>query len=273
MHESRRRIRQFQTRTFAVSRYWRECVLALVPLLLLAGIMATRPLPQDLAYHDFADKRAFLGMPNFFDVASNIPFLLVGIAGAALCLGRNRSGATASWSILFFATVLVALGSAYYHWAPDNATLVWDRLPMTIGFMGLFVALVSEHVNEKFERVMLVPALVVGAASVAWWHFTDDLRLYVWVQLAPLVILLLVVVMFSGRYTHRTYLLYGLGFYLLAKFAEYWDREFFALTANALSGHSLKHLLAACGLLFVYLMLRWREPGGPQQGRSSAGSS
>lgn len=256
-----------------MSRYWRECALVLVSLLLLAGIMATGPIPQDLAYHDFADKRVFLGVPNFFDVASNIPFLLIGIAGAAFCLGRRRPGAFASWSVLFFATALVSLGSAYYHWAPDNATLVWDRLPMTIGFMGLFVALVSEHVNEKFERVMLVPALVVGAASVAWWHFTDDLRFYVWVQLAPLVILLFVVVMFSGRFSHRAYLLYGLGSYLLAKSAEFWDREFFAFTANAVSGHSLKHLLAATAVLFVYLMLRWRKPGGAHQGKGGAGSS
>ena len=264
---------QLQTRTSIVSRYWRESVLALVSLLLLAGIMAAGPLPQDPAYHDFADKRVVFGVPYFFNVASNILFLLVGIAGTAFCLGRHRSKASASWAIFFLGGALICVGSAYYHWSPDNATLVWDRLPMTIGFMGLFVALVSEHVNEKFERVMLVPALVVGAASVAWWHFTDDLRFYVWVQLAPLVILLFVVVMFSGRFSHRAYLLYGLGSYLLAKSAEFWDREFFAFTANAVSGHSLKHLLAATAVLFVYLMLRWRKPGGAHQGKGGAGSS
>lgn len=254
---------QLQTRTSIVSRYWRESVLTLVSLLLLAGIMVAGPMPQDPAYHDFADKQIFLGVPNFLNVASNIPFLLVGIAGIAFRLGRNGSRVSASWSVFFLGAALIGVGSAYYHWTPDNATLVWDRLPMTLGFMGLFVALVSEHVNEWCERIMLFPALVVGAASVAWWHFADDLRLYVWVQLTPLVTLPLVIAMFPGRYTHRRYLLYGLGCYLLAKLAEIWDREIFALTANALSGHSLKHLLAALGLLFVYLMLRRREPTTP----------
>ena len=254
---------QLQTRTSIVSRYWRESVLALVSLLLLAGIMAAGPLPQDPAYHDFADKRVVFGVPYFFNVASNILFLLVGIAGTAFCLGRHRSKASASWAIFFLGGALICAGSAYYHWSPDNATLVWDRLPMALGAMGLFVALVSEHVNERCERIMLIPALVVGVASVAWWHFADDLRLYVWVQLIPLVTIPLVVAMFPGRYTHRRYLLYGLGCYLLAKLAELWDREIFALTANALSGHSLKHLLAALGLFFVYLMLRRREPTTP----------
>lgn len=254
---------QLQTRTSIVSRCWRESVLTLVLLLLLAGIMAAGPLPQDPDYHDFADKRVVFGAPYFFNVASNIPFLLVGIAGIAFRLGRKGSRVSASWAVFFLGAALVCFGSAYYHWTPDNATLVWDRLPMALGSMGLFVALVSEHVNERCERVMLIPALVVGVASVAWWHFADDLRLYVWVQLIPLVTIPLVVEMFPGRYTHRRYLLYGLGCYLLAKLAELWDWQIFALTANALSGHSLKHLLAALGLLFVYLMLRRREPTTP----------
>jgi hypothetical protein len=241
-------------------RYWRECALCVISLALLAAVMAVEPIAQDLAYHHFADRRAVLGVPNFFNVASNAAFLLVGIAGAAFCLGRHGSGASASWAVLFLGAALVSIGSAYYHWAPDNATLVWDRLPMTVGFMGLFVALLSEHIDEKLESVMLLPALIVGAASIAWWRYAEDLRPYVWVQSMPLVTLSLVVALFPGRYTRRRFLVYGLACYLLAKVAEFFDHEVFALTANVLSGHSLKHLLAALGLLFVYLMLRRREP-------------
>lgn len=243
-----------------MARYWRECALFLVSAALLAGIMAAAPIPQDPAYHQFADRRAVLGVPNFLNVASNIAFLLVGIAGLALAPDRHGSRPGVSWTVLFLGSALVAAGSAYYHWAPDDASLVWDRLPMTIGFMGLFVALLSEHIRGGLERVMLIPALVVGAASVAWWHYADDLRFYVWVQLTPLVTIPLVVALFPGRYTRRHFLLYGLACYLLAKLAEFWDREIYALTANTLSGHSLKHLLAAAGLLFVYLMLKGREP-------------
>lgn len=247
--------------TSAVTRYWREGVLILVALALLAAVMAAEPIPQDLDYHQFADRRALFGVPNFFNVASNVLFALVGLAGVAFCLGRRHgSRPSLSWTVLFLGTTLVAVGSAYYHWNPDNASLVWDRLPMTIALMGLFVALLSEHVSEKLESILLIPALVAGAASVGWWRYTDDLRLYVWVQLVPLVTVALVVAMFPARYTRRGFLLYGLGFYVLAKLADLWDREIFALTDDTLSGHSAKHLLAALALLFVYLMLRWREP-------------
>jgi hypothetical protein len=240
--------------------YWRECALGFVSLALFAGIIAVGPIPQDPAYHQFADRRALLGVPNFFNVVSNLGFLFVGIAGTAFCLGRHGGRASVSWTALFVGAAAVAAGSSYYHWTPTDGSLVWDRLPMTIGFMGLFVALLSEHVHPKLESVMLLPALGIGAASVAWWHYTGDLRLYVWVQFMPLVALSLVIAMFPGRYTRRRFILYGLGCYLLAKVAELFDREIFALTDDLLSGHALKHLLAALGLFFIYLMLRWREP-------------
>ena len=241
-------------------RHWRESALVLVPVVLLAGIMAAGPIPQDPAYHRFADDRAMFGMPNFANVASNLLFLVFGTIGAAFCMGPHRPPAYVSWSTLFIGGILISLGSAYYHWAPDSATLVWDRLPMTVAFMGLLAALVGEHVNEGIEREVLVPALIVGVASVVWWHYADDLRFYVWVQGAPFVVIPIMLAMFPGKYTHRMYLFYGLGFYLAAKVAEVADRELFAMTSNTLSGHSAKHMLAAFSFLCVYLMLRRRAP-------------
>ena len=246
--------------TDAVTGHWREWALCGVSLALLAVAMSVDPIAQDTGYHQFADRRGAAGVPNFLNVASNAAFLAIGIAGIALSLNRPVHGARMSWTVLFAGAMLVAFGSGYYHWAPDNASLVWDRLPMTIGFMGLFVALLSEHISERLEKLLLVPALAVGAASVAWWHYADDLRLYAWVQFMPLVILSLLVVLFPGRYTHRGFLLYGLACYLLAKVAEALDRQTFEATAGMVSGHTLKHLLAALALFFAYLMLRWREP-------------
>lgn len=240
--------------------YWREAVLCGIALALLAGAMAVDRIPQDLAYHHFADRRVMLGLPNFLNVASNLAFLLVGWAGVAFCIGGRGQGAILSWAVLFLGAALVAVGSAYYHWAPDNASLVWDRLPMTVGFMGLFVALLSEHIHERLERLLLLPALVIGAASVAWWHYADDLRFYAWVQLMPLVTISLLIALFPGRYTHRRCLVYGLVGYLLAKAAEAFDPQIYAATGELLSGHTLKHLLAALALLLVYLMLRRRTP-------------
>ena len=237
----------------------REVALALFLLVPLAAVLiAVPPIPQDPHYHAFADSRMLFGIPNFGNVVSNVPFLLVGAIGLAFCLRASPTGARHAWAVFFAGTLLVAFGSGYYHWAPRDATLVWDRLPMTLAFMGLFTALVSEHAGEALERRLLVPSVLVGIASVAWWLYTDDLRLYAWVQFAPLLAIVFVLTMFAGRYTHRSYLLAGLGCYAAAKVAELGDGTLYAATAEAVSGHSAKHLLAALAPFFVYQMLKKR---------------
>ena len=240
------------------TRYWREAVLLLVLVAPLLLLLAGNPIPQDARFTHYADNRAFLGVPNFFDVVSNLAFLLVGLAG--VFTGAARNGTSRSWLATFLGTALVCFGSGYYHWAPDSERLVWDRLPMTLAFMGLFVALLSEHMGERLERVLLAPALVAGIASVLWWHCTNDLRFYIWVQLAPFLAILVVLFAFPGRYTHRAYLLHGLALYALAKISEAYDGEIYSLTGGSLSGHTLKHLLAAGAVLMVYLMLLRRAP-------------
>ena len=130
--------------------------------------------------------------------------------------------------------------------------------------MGLFAGLVSEHAGEEFERTLLAPAVTIGIASVAWWAYTDDLRVYVWVQAAPLLAIIFILIVYAGRHTHRAYLAYALACYVLAKAAEFQDREIYALTSQTVSGHTLKHLLAAMGILFIYLMLRRRKPIRPE---------
>lgn len=234
----------------------------------LAALLALPPIPQDLAYHALADTRALLGIPSFLNVASNLAFLAVGGFGVAVCLRKPVPGAAASWIVFFAATALVAVGSAWYHAAPDNATLVWDRLPMTVAFMAVFAALVSEHIEPGLEKIVLPAAIAVGTGSIAWWQYAGDLRLYAWVQLAPLLTIALLLAAFPARYTHRAWLAYGLAFYLLAKAAEVGDSAVYALTANTVSGHTLKHLLAAMAPLCIALMLRARKP--LDQARASA---
>ena len=229
----------------------------LAPLLYL--LLLHDAIPQDKGYHIFADVRTCLGIRNFGNVASNLAFLLMGLIGAIWCYLNLKTGARLSWMVFFAGVALVFAGSGYYHYRPNDDSLVWGRLPMTLAFMGLFAALMSEHLGAQFEKPVLIPALVLGVASVCWWRYTDDLRIYIWVQLAPLLAIPFLIAMFSSRYTHRSYLLYGLGFYALAKVAEFYDREAFELTMNIIGGHSLKHLLAAMAPFFLYLMLRRRR--------------
>lgn len=241
------------------TRRWREWALTAVLLAPLALILMRPPISQDLAFHAFADDRAWWGIPSFQNVLSNLAFLLIGVAGLVFCFGRPASGATRSWTVFFLGVTLVFFGSAYYHWTPNNETLVWDRVPIMLAFMALFSALLTEHLGAGAERAILVPAVAVGIASVAWWDYTDDLRLYIWCQAAPLLAIVFVLIAYPARYTHRPYLAYALAAYLLAKVLEFQDHEFFALTSHAMSGHTLKHLLAALGIFFIYLMLRRRK--------------
>jgi len=239
---------------------WRYFLLAAVAIGSLALVFSLPPFDRDFQYRAFADRRVFFGIPNFWDVASNIPFLLVGIAGLKSCLGYDLRNGKLAWSVLFAGVAFVSVGSSYYHWDPEDATLLWDRLPMAIAFMGLFVALLGEYVSVRLAHILLVPMLLLGLSSVLYWRSFGDPRLYFWVQLIPLLTVPAVIVLFRARYTRRSLLLAALGWYALAKVSELYDREIFAFTGNLFSGHSFKHVLAAMACFTILWMLRTRKP-------------
>lgn len=242
-----------------INRYWREISIVVVVALSLLAIVVAGPIAQSPGYNDFADTRAIAGIPNFANVVSNIFFLVFGFIGLLFSVGPRRSGASRSWTVFFIGVTLVSVGSGYYHADPQDARLLWDRLPMTVAFMGLFSALLDEHIKPGLERSLLLPALLVGIASVIWWAVTGDLRFYVWVQLAPFLTILCAVAMFPPKFTHRAYLLYGLGTYGLAKIAELYDEQLYALTSQSISGHSVKHVLASVSAVFIFVMLKQRS--------------
>lgn len=212
------------------------------------------PIPQDLNYHRFIDTRSFFNIPNFLNVFSNLPYLLIGALGFRLFLGENISRPSAAWGIFFLGVFLVGLGSSYYHLNPNNSTLVWDRLPMTIGFMGLFVALLSEWVSHKLN-ILLVPMCLLGIYSVYYWQQTDDLRLYAWIQFFPLLFILLVGILFKPSIPHVKFIYIGLAFYILSKLFEHYDHYIHTVNNLVISGHTLKHFAAAYATYCIYLML------------------
>lgn len=236
--------------------------MAMTVLLLLVSIgilfVFVSPIHQDPAYHDFAPTTLkFTKIPNTFNVLSNLPFAIIGVYGLVYCLKSRPAGAVYSWCGFFIGVELTSVGSAYYHWNPSNATLVWDRIPMTIAFTCLFVALFSEYLNIKYEKLLLVPIVVLGVFSVFYWQFSDDLRAYGLVQFFPLVALPLIIVIMPTRYDSGHYLFYGLMFYVMAKLFEAYDHETWHWIG--LGGHVIKHLLAACGTLSILLMLKKRR--------------
>jgi hypothetical protein len=222
--------------------------------------------PQPLGYHDFADHRRFLGVANALDVLSNAAFLLAGLAGLWIALRPRtcfvQASERAPYAVFFAGVLLTAAGSGYYHLAPDNERLFWDRLPMTVAFMALVAAQLGDRVDPRAGRVLLVPMLLVGAASVVYWRATEragagNLVPYGVLQAYSVVILLLVALRLPSRYTRGSDVFLVFAAYVAAKLAETLDAWLYGL-GHVVSGHTLKHLAAAAGAVVVCRMLALR---------------
>ena len=236
----------------------------------LSAIIAMTLLPaisQDVHYHEFADQRTIFGVPNFFNVISNIPYLLFGLMGCYLVLKQSQIAIISSlkyaYMFFFIGVALVCFGSIYYHLNPSNATLLWDRLPMTLAFMSFFTVVIGEYVHEKTARKLFFPLLVTGLVSVIYWYWSEtigqgDLRLYILVQFLPIVLMPFILWLFSPRFTHSHYYWLIIACYVLAKLFELADQFIFD-TLVFLSGHSIKHVVSAITPYIFYLALKNRR--------------
>lgn len=214
---------------------------------------------QIQSYHQFADTRSFLGIPNALDVLTNTGFILVGMLGLILVYKKKDDlPSFSSWKWFFLSILLIAPGSAYYHWSPDDQSLVWDRLPMSLGFMALYVALLTEHIHLKSEKFLPL-ALTIGILSVLTWIITKDLRFYFIVQFSSFATIPIILILFRSMFTHKLYYAGALLCYGMAKWTEAKDGEIFSSTNGMISGHSLKHILAALGLLLLWRMIGVRK--------------
>ncbi len=232
-------------------------MLAALTVLFIATMILAPRIAQDPDYHLFADDRTLFAISNFWNVSSNLPFLLVGLLGLVLRHRVRETGLLPAYTIFCTGVLLVGFGSAYYHFAPDNATLVWDRLPMTIAFMSLFCAILGDSVLQRQNPMLLGVLLVAGVASIVYWHISEqmgagDLRPYALVQFLPMPIIPLILVYSPPRTIASHWLWLTLAFYGLAKVFEYFDGQIYSIGLS-LSGHSLKHIAAALACLFVLL--------------------
>ena len=242
-------------------------LLFLVALVVVAVLLIHGPVPQDPAYHAFADQGTLFNIPHFQNVISNIPYVLVGIAGISL-VARNEipgglAGLRLHYLLFFIGVTLVGAGSAWYHLSPSNASLVWDRLPMTIAFMAFFTAIVGEYYTVETGRRLLWPMVAAGLISVIYWHMTEqagkgDLRPYAVVQFLPMLLIPLIVFIRPARLQPSSYLWGMMLCYLLAKIMELYDSEIYSMT-GFMGGHALKHLVSAVGTGFYYLALKKRR--------------
>lgn len=225
------------------------------------------PIPQPLSYHNFADQRAWLGIPNFGDVSSNAPFALVGLWGLVVLFRRGAAkfnDRRERWPYLGMSIglILTAFGSAYYHLAPDNARLVWDRIPIMIVFIAVVTAVIVERVGIAVGLALFPFLEILGTASVLTWrsgelHGHGDLRFYAAVQVSAILILLIALLL-PASYTRGSDFTMVVGFYILAKIFETFDRQIFSFL-HIVSGHTLKHLAAAAAGYWIVRMLQRRD--------------
>jgi hypothetical protein len=247
------------------ARVW---LVALLTVLGLAAVCVLPPLRQPQGYHQFADQAAFLGIPNCLNVISNAAFVIIGLLGLGF-LARNHGAngpgvfikASERWAYaaFFLGVILTGFGSAHYHRNPSHSTLVWDRLPMTVAFMSILAATVTERIGVNLGRRLLVPLLVAGAASVFYWQRTGNLWPYAGVQFYSVFLLIVMIGLFPPRYGRTTDLFLVVGIYALAKVAEALDQPILSL-AKVVSGHTLKHLIAAVAVFWLLRMLAKRTP-------------
>jgi hypothetical protein len=213
-------------------------------LLAVAAMLLHGPIPQFAHYHAFADSRSWLGIPNAADVLSNVAFAGVGLWG--LVALRN---APHRYRLFLWALLLTAFGSAFYHLAPDNDRLVWDRLPIALACAGILSAVYAETHPGPHSPLVPWGLAIAAVASVLWWSITErvgagDLRPYLLIQGAPLVLVPLWQALHGSPRADRIAFGAAIFLYVVAKAAEVNDGAILQ-ALGFVGGHTLKHLLAA----------------------------
>jgi hypothetical protein len=240
----------------------RAYALAALGVLLVIVACVLPPFAQPQSYHDFADTRGWLGIPNYGNVASNVMFLVVGLVGlAAMRVPAVRAMASAArhaYGLMFFGLVCTAFGSGYYHWAPSDARLVWDRLPMTVVFMPLLAATYAERLRLRSDLLLCV-LTILGVGSVVYWKYSGNLMPYLMAQGSAVLVIWLALALLPTPWTQRRLLWPALACYAVAFVSEKLDLEIYRWTYGMISGHTIKHLVAAAAFYFILRMLQQQQ--------------
>ena len=246
----------------------RQRLLIAISAAAVVAILFVPRIPQDPLYHEFAGGGGLFSIPHAGNIFSNLLFAWAGARGLHLLLRpgtlRLLDDIYPAYPVFFASLLLVAAGSAWYHWQPDNLSLALDRLAMTIAFMSFFSILLAERVSPRIARRLFPLLLFAGMASIAYWLHSElagrgDLRVYVLVQFLPVLLTPFILLAFPSRYSRAADLWWMLAWYLLAKLCEILDHQLYAWL-GMVSGHSLKHIAAGFGCLVFLRHLRLRRP-------------
>lgn len=235
----------------------------------VAGLTLLLPrIPQPLQYHDFADRHACFGITGCFDIATNALFFLAGITGLHFLFGKSGQRAfidpreAVPYRLFFLAAILVGLGSGYYHLAPDNSRLVWDRAAIALAMMSWLAAIICERVSLTAGLRLLPLLYAAGLGSAVYWGWSEekgmgDLRAYGVIQLYPMLLIPLMLRLYPPRYSGDKDIFVVIGLYLLALSCDFMDHQIAALAG--VSGHTVKHSIAALAMYWIVVRLRRRR--------------
>ena len=245
-------------------------LIAGVGLVALVALILAPRVPLGRHYHDFADQRTIFAIPNAQNVLSNVPFVIVGVWGLAWLLGESSKVTFVDqreripYLLFFLGVALTGIGSFWYHLAPSNFRLPWDLLPMTCAFISIVVAMFMERVDVKLGMLALAPLLLLGAASVAYWYFSEaqghgEYKFYLFVQFFSPVVCALIIGLFPPRYSGTRYLVLCFCLFVVAKVCESFDQQIYS-SSRFVSGHALKHVIAGVACYWILRMLQARRP-------------
>lgn len=227
--------------------------------------------PQAARYHDFADQRVMAGLHNAMDVLSNLPFLIIGLLGYWLAVWRapgvvKASGARLWLTLVFGGLVATAIGSGYYHLAPSDWRVFWDRMGMVPVFAGVLGLAVQSLMPQR--AAVIATAMVLLGGPVALWVWLQTGQLLPWALLQGGGMLLLgVLAVWQWRKPvaapHIQWPLAAVvAWYVLAKLLELGDATIWAASAQMVAGHGLKHIAAAMALVpLLQTVQRLRNAG------------
>ena len=232
----------------------------LIILLILAIFLPS--IQQDQNYHNFADQRALFGVNNAFDTLSNLAFIIVGILGLFNFYNNKFIKISNSFSVIlnlfFISIILTGLGSGYYHLSPNDFTLVFDRLALTLVFTFILAMLASIRISERSGFHTLAELIILAPLSVLLWNYNGNLTPYAVLQFGGIIIIVLTLLLTKAQKQSPCFasliILYG-----FAKVAEFYDVEIFKLSQNLISGHTLKHLIGAIAVLIFISPLKVKK--------------
>lgn len=234
-------------------------------LLLFAGVMCliaviAPHIHQPDSYHNFADQRTLLCIPCALDVLSNVPFAIAGILGLVLLrknapLRQHNQTLHDMFMLFFYGLVITSVCSSVYHLNPNNQFLWLDRMGMTVSFAGILGVAVSSRISNRAGRATAYTILIAAPMSLWIWQTNDNLTPWCILQLSGVLLILVLGCIKSKNNMLRVPLVPIALWYALAKLFETFDQQIFILTAGGVSGHSLKHVIAAMAAAPILLML------------------